>query len=183
MLKKFTDGLMFGGGFTISFIVLWYLAAYIITPMFLGSRIEQVANKHLSELNDRKPPSISRGPQEFREPGIPFHELKLEEKIKKASVIALAKYESSHDGKMKAIIKEFLKKQSDATIYYNIGDEYTSSSYYPKDKTSYGDGLVIFFTGSPARMSMSMSYSGDRIRGLGDLPVELFRKKCKESNT
>lgn len=80
---------------------------------------------------------------------------------------------------MKAVITEFLKKDANVTIYYGMGDEYPSSSYYPKEKTGYGDGVVIFFTGSPAMIKMSMTYSGDRIHGLGDLPVELLRKKCK----
>ena len=182
MLKKFTEGLVFGGGFGISFLALWYVAAYLITPMFVGSQIEQVANRHLSYLDAKTQSSISRTPETLRESGPPFHELKLEEQIKKSSVIALAKYEPSPDGKMKAIIKEFLKKEPGVTLYYNVGDEYASSSYYPKDKTSYGDGLVIFFVGSPAEMRMSMSYAGDRIRGLGDLPLELLKKKCKEPN-
>jgi hypothetical protein len=182
MLKKFTEGLLFGGGFGISFLALWYVAAYLITPMFVGSQIEQVANKHLSNLDSKTQSSISRIPEALRESGPPFHELKLEEQIKKASVIALAKYEPAPDGKMKATIKEFLKKEPGVTLYYNVGDEYASSSYYPKDRTSYGDGLVIFFVGSPAEMRMSMSYEGDRIRGLGDLPLELLKKKCKEPN-
>jgi hypothetical protein len=182
MLKKFTEGLVFGGGFGISFLALWYVAAYLITPMFVGSQIEQVANRHLYDLDTKTQSSISRNPETLRESGPPFHELKIEEQIKKSSVIALAKYEPSPDGKMKAIIKEFLKKEPGVTLYYNIGDEYASSSYYPKDKTSYGDGLVIFFIGSPATMQMSMTYSSDRIRSLGDIPLELFKKKCKEPN-
>lgn len=181
MFKKFTEGLVFGSGFAISFTVLWYVAAYLITPMFVGSQIEQV-NKQLSDFNEKTYSSIPSRPEAFRESGIPFHEQKLEEQIKNSSVIAIAKYEPASDGKMKAIIKEFLKKEPGVTLYYNVGDEYVSSSYYPKDNTSYGDGLVIFFTGSPATMRMSISYEGDRIRGLGDLPLELLKKKCKEPN-
>ena len=182
MLKKFTEGLVFGGGFGISFLALWYVAAYLITPMFFGSQIEQVTNAQLSELDANAPASISQSPNSRPEAGPPFHELKIEEQIKKSSVIALAKFELSSDGKMKAIIKEFLKKEPDVKLYYNEGDEYASSSYYPTDKTSYGDGLVIFFVGSPATMRMAMSYEGDRIRGLGDIPLELFKKKCEEPN-
>lgn len=182
MLKKFTEGLVFGGGFGVSFLVLWYVAAYLITPMFVESQIEQAANRQLSDHDAKTQSSISRSPGTPRDSGPPFHELKIEEQIKKSSVIALAKYEPSPDGKMKAIIKEFLKNEPGVTLYYKIGDEYASSSYYPKEKTSYGDGLVIFFVGSPATMRMSMSYEGDRIRGLGDIPLELLKKKCKEPN-
>lgn len=180
MLKKFTEGLVFGGGFGVSFLALWYVAAYLITPIFVEAPIEQLANRQLSDPKTQS--SVSRSPETFHDSGPPFHELKIEEQIKKSSVIALAKYEPSPDGKMKAIIKEFLKKEPGVTLYYNIGDEYASANYYPKDKTDYGDGLIIFFVGSPATMQMSMTYSGDRIRSLGDIPLELFKKKCKEPN-
>ena len=74
---------------------------------------------------------------------------------------------------------EFLKKESGVTVYYHLGDEHAPSSHYPKANTDYGDGVIIFFTGSPAVMQMSMSYSGDRIRGLADMPLELFRQQCR----
>jgi len=182
MLKKFAEGLVFGCGFGISFIALWYVAAYLIAPMFLGSQIEQVANGQLSEPDANTQSYIARSPETHHQSGPPFHELKIEEQLKESSVIALAKFEPSSDGKMKAIIKEFLKKEPGVELYYNVGDEYASSSYYPKDKTSYGDGLVIFFVGSPATMKMAMTYEGDRIRGLGDIPLELFKKKCEGPN-
>lgn len=77
MFKKFTEGLVFGGDFAISFIILWYLAAYLITPMFIGSQIEQAANKQLSDIRGKTQPSIPRSSEAFHESGIPFHELKL----------------------------------------------------------------------------------------------------------
>jgi len=179
MLKKFVEGLLFGGGFAISFVTIWYLAAFVVSPMLVTSKMERVDNQPLSERSDQVRPTVS-GSESAREPGKPFHELDIDERIKRSSVIALARYERAPDGKMRAIIKEFLKKEPNVTIYYNIGDEYPSASYYPKERTSYGDGVVIFFVGSPAMMRMSMTYTGDRIGSLGDLPMELFRKKCKE---
>ena len=181
MLKKFIEGIVFGSGFTISFVAIWYVAAYLIYPMFVESQIEQATYKRLS--NGKKiEPSVTSETNTFDESGIPFHELGLEEQIQKSSIIAMAKYEPSPDGQMKAIIKEFLKKDPNVTFYHKLGEEYPSSSYYPKDNTSYGDGVIIFFTGSPARMRMSMSYSGGFIRGLGDMPIELLREKCKVPN-
>ena len=179
MLKKFTEGLIFGAGFTISFIVLWYMAAYVIQPTLTEKQIEH--------FKDEYPDVISKGPQspqlknevESSKSKIPFHEMSIDEQIKQSSVIVLAKYESAPDGHTKAIITEFLKKDPDTTIYYNVGDEYPSASYFPRENTSYGDGVVIFFTGSPALMRMSITYSGNRIRSLGDLPMSLLREKCK----
>ena len=182
MFKRFTEGLVFGGGFGISFVLIWYIAAYLIYPMFVGPHIQKSISKQLSEIEPQVSSSGSNRPEVLGKLGEQFHELSLEEQIQLASFIAIAKYEKSPDGKMKAIMAEFLKKQPGTTIYYDLGDEYPGASYYPKENTMYGDGVVIFFTGSPATMKMSMSYSGDRIHGLGDIPIELLKKKCKDPN-
>ncbi len=168
MFKKFIEGLVFGCGFAIAFISIYFIASYFIYPKLINSRSEQTTTLHSDE--------------DFRKLAEPFDALTLEEQIKNSSVIALAKYEPSTDGRMKAIIKEFLKKKSGVTVHYKIGDEYSPSSYYPNPNgtTLHGDGVVIFFTGSSAVMKMSMTYSGDRIHALGDMPVELLKKKCKE---
>ena len=104
----------------------------------------------------------------------------MDQKIEKASVIALAKYEEELDGRLKAIITEVLKKNDDAIFHYEVGSEYPQSSFYPREEISYGDGVVIFSTGSPERMQMSIPYSGDRIRALEDIPLNLFREKCRQ---
>jgi hypothetical protein len=180
MLKKFIEGLVFGSGFAISFVAIWFIATYSLYPILISS-VTQTANRQLSQggisiSSEQFAPDMKRPSQK------PFHELSAEEQIKNASVIALARYEKSSDGKMKAVIKEFLKKDPGVIIYYNIGDEYTTSSYYPSKNRSYGDGVVIFFTGSPASMGMSITYTGDRITGLSDIPIKLFKQKCKGPN-
>lgn len=172
---------MFGSGFAISFVIVWYIAAYLVNPLFVETQLGYTGSGQSSNAQTTVPSSVSTQNETFGDRALPFHELELEEQIREASVVALARYEPSTDGKVKAIIREFLKKDPDTIFYYDIGDEYESSSYYPKSNTSYGNGIIIFFTGSPATMRMSMTYSGDRIRGLGDLPVELLRKKCKEA--
>ena len=50
------------------------------------------------------------------------------------------------------------------------------------DEAIFGDGAVVFFMGSPATMKMAVTYTGDRIHGLGDIPIELLREKCKEDS-
>ncbi len=71
------------------------------------------------------------------------------------------------------------KKEPGTIIYYKVGDEYPGASYYPKDGINRGEGVIIFFTGSPATMKMSVTFSDGRIHGLNDIPIELFKKKCK----
>lgn len=179
MLNKFKEGLVFGGGFAISFIALWYMAAFFITPMIVNSQIEDI-NK-IQQSFTSKNPSVPSQAIVSSQPEKQFYELSSDEQIQTATVIVLAKYEPAQDGKVKAVISQFLKKDDNVAFHYKIGDELVSSSYYPRENTSYGDGLVVFFAGNPPSQKMSMPYDGDRIRSLGDMPMELFKNKCNAS--
>jgi hypothetical protein len=171
MLKKFAEGLIFGAGFAIAFFVLGFLGTSAMFSMRPTSGWSAYPGAPTSAI------------QHFDEKEVkPFYELPIEDQIKQASVIAVAKYEAAEDGRMKAVLEELLKKDEGTEFHYRIGDEYAPSSYYPKEGTSYGDGIIIFFEGSPATMRRSMSYSGKRILGLGDMPLELFRDKCKRED-
>jgi hypothetical protein len=172
VLRKFVEGIVFGAGFAIAFLAVAWIA---------GAQL-------LSMVSTSGGPTMGYGGWESgishvdEEPGLPFHELSIEEQIEKSSVIALARFEPAPDGKIKAVFKEFLKKAPKVTFHYEVGDEYPSASFYPKQGMDRGDGLVAFFVGSPAEMRLSMNYSGDRISGLGDIPLELFRKKCEPTD-
>jgi predicted secreted protein len=167
MFKKFLEGLAFGAGFAVSCIVVWWLGLFTFLPMTLRTRAVDVATQ---------PASVEYG-DEAEE--LPFHELPVDQQIETASVIALVHFEPSSDGKMRAVVSEILKKDPAVTFRYAVGDEYDPSSYYPRPSTNYGDGEIVFFVGSPPSMRLSMSYSGDRIRGLGDMPIALLREKAR----
>lgn len=169
MLRKFFEGLLIGLGFWLALLVVGGIAMYLLAPPQF-----RPIQPSVSFSQEALPPT-----QLQKDPGPQFHDLPIEKQIAMASVIALARFEPGADGKMKAVFTEFLKKDPDTTIYYSIGDEYTSGSYYPSEGRHHGDGLVVFFVGSPADMRLSMTYTGDRIHSLGDIPLELFRKKCK----
>lgn len=172
MPRKFLEGLVFGAGFALAFVAIVWGAISLFMPMSFHSSEQSVA---MSTQEQQPTPQAQQSvPQ--------FYELPIEEQIKQASVIGLARFETSPDGKRKAIFREFLKKEPNTTIYYTIGDEYPTASFYPKEGTNYGDGVIVFFVGSPANMKLSISYTGDRIHGLGDIPLELFRKKCEKPN-
>lgn len=176
-LKRFTEGLLFGAGFAVSFTIVWHVATYVVFPATVGLKIEKEANKQLSEFNSKSgPPEVRRGMKRR------FHEMRPEESIAAASAIALAKYEPAPDGKMKAVITEFLKKEPDAKVPHDIGDEYPSGSYYPKENVRRGDELLIFLEGSRFREVRSMAIYDGRIAAWGDMPMELFRQKVKESS-
>lgn len=166
MGKKFFEGVTFGAGFGLTFLLVAWLG--------LSFFISKAPDSTGVSFSTSKP--IEKSAEES---GMPFHELPVEEQIKKSSIIALARYETAPDGKKKAILKEFLKKEPGTTIYYNIGDEYPPGSFYPTKGRGNNENLIIFFTGSPASMKMSTTFSGDRISSIGDIPLELFRSKCR----
>jgi len=171
MFRKFIEGLVFGAGFGIAFMTIWYFSATVFLPRATASKFHDI------EMHFARPDAPNRGTPEK-----PFDELGIDDQIKQASAIAIARYERAPDGEMKAIIHEFLKKNPGVELYYDVGDEYRTMSEYPREHTQIGDGVVIFFKGSPADMVLGMSYYGDRISGLGDLPLALLRDKCAKAS-
>jgi len=179
MFKKFVDGLAFGAGFSIAFIALWTVSSFIIFPAFFEAQFSDLDGSEMivpDESESTANPNIPVGGD------VPFYALSIEERIDAASAIALAKYEPSDDGRMKAVITEYLKLEPGTMVRFEIGNEYPSSSYYPTEGRNRGDGVVIFFTGSPATMQSSTSVNGDRITGLNDIPLALFREKCADDD-
>jgi hypothetical protein len=181
MLKRFVDGLVFGSGFAIAFVAIVGIAFYTFMTSSVGTEMHEIGEARIAM------PSGSTADKSVSTSGalssIPFHELSVEDQIAQSSVIALLQYERIADGKSRAIIKEFLKKDPNATVHYKVGDEYPHLSHYREDKEAFGDGQVMFMTGSPATMKMTTTYSGDRLSGLGDLPLALFKEKCASPGT
>ncbi|WP_149194805.1 hypothetical protein [Luteimonas suaedae] len=172
MTKKFLEGLAFGGGFALSFLAISYFVAFFAMPVLIPNGFHKVGGSE-----------VGIDPEIYaREAEKNFYELSVEDQIREASVIALVNYVPSADGKFKAIINEFLKKEPNSEFHYSIGDEYPPASYYIKEDVNRGDGQIIFFVGLPAEMKMATTYSDGRIRGLGDMPLQLFREKCSGNN-
>ena len=107
-----------------------------------------------------------------------FHEYSVDEKIAAASVIATCKYQKDGD-KLKCVIAEVLKRSPNTDFYFKVGDEYPDGSRFAKADVIYGDGQLIFFVGNPAQARYSTSIFGDRLGALGDMPIELLRRKIK----
>lgn len=107
-----------------------------------------------------------------------FHDWPIEKRIEMASVIAIARH-VTEGSRVKAIISEILKQKPGARFYYKVGDEYAPGGHFLKEGTHYGDGQLIFFTGSPASMRYSVTFTGDRIGGMGDMPLEMLREMAR----
>lgn len=175
-LKKLTTA-VWVVAFSLIAIIVLSIVPWVF-PDFYMKQFTRVSTDLTQGLE--QPTQISSVVREASAPIEQFYELPIEEQIQDASLIAVTNYEQAPDGRMKAIITDILKKDPDTVSYYDIGDEHPSSSYYPSEGSSRGDGMIIFFTGSPAEMRLSMTYEGDRIRGLGDMPMALFRAKCNK---
>ena len=135
-----------------------------------------VAKRIRASLHERAPLSSATYEDQYAD----FHEWPLERQIEKATVIAIARYEKE-GGRLKCVISEILKQTPDTKFFYKVGDEYRPGSHYLKDDVMYGDGQVMFFTGSPAMMRYSCSFEGDRITGFGDMPIETLRETARKA--
>ena len=113
------------------------------------------------------------------EPQRPFHDLPPREMIERASAILLVEHHADGD-KLRAVVTEVLKRTADTTLYYEVGDEFHHLSRAVLDDHAYGEGSVVFLVGSPASMRTAYSFSGDRLLGLGGMPLEELRARAAD---
>ena len=172
MLQKFFSGLGFGAGFFVAVVSLgWFLTPVLLTPhegqtvYFGGSPVS----------------GISEGVREAHVKQTPLYDLPIEKQIERASVIVVTRFEAAIDGRKRAVVAEILKRDPGVRFHYEVGDEYPSASYYPKEAEDRGDGTVVFFEGISADRRYSTTYRGDRVSGLGDIPMKVFRDKCTQT--
>ncbi|MEZ5572264.1 MAG: hypothetical protein R3E64_09585 [Halioglobus sp.] len=180
-MKKIIDGMLFGIGFGVAFLATLYVGlGFVLEGSFAepGSYSTRSLNIPRDSFVPTKP--IAKSQSDALEE-VSFSDLDIDDQIKYSTVIAVAEYNKTDEGKTKSIITDILKKDEGVTFHYDVGDEYRS--YYPQERVFYGDGEVIFFTGSPASMRQSMSYHGERIGSLGDMPLRLLREKCDTPST
>lgn len=113
------------------------------------------------------------GPPGVQANGRPFHSLPIEEKIQRSSAILLTEHEKEGT-KIKAVVSEILKRP-DTGLNYSVGDEFPDLSQYAEAGTDFGDGDVVFFSGSANEERESMTYRHGRIGALGDMPLDVLK--------
>jgi hypothetical protein len=104
-----------------------------------------------------------------------FDRLSPEQRVEAASVIALARWQKS-GSTLRCVISEILKQTPNTKFYYKVGDEFRAGNQRATENADFGDGEILFFTGSPARLELITAYRGDRITGLGDMPISTLRE-------
>ena len=140
----------------------------LVSPAFLSKRIMEIV------------PDMSSAERSSAMDYNSFHDWPIEKQIESSSIIALAKWEKSESA-WKCIITEILKQKPNTKFYYRVGDEYRLGSRPVRDDTDYGDGQILFFTGSPASFRFSTSFKGDRLVGLGEMPISELRELIRKS--
>jgi len=146
-------------------IAVWCLVA--INVVQIGAWIVPLVAPNFHVRHMASSPEVPREPWE----GLTF-----EEKVKRASIVLLTE-NKREGGKIRAMIKEELKRAPNTTFDYSVGDEYGPASISePKEKTQYGDGAIVLMQGSPAINRGSFAIYNGSVPGLGDMPLSKVRE-------
>ena len=161
-------------------VSIWILSILIIVDIsvsiYSAMAPKYVAKRSMAYIADGEKVVPAK---DYTDPYENFYHWPLDKKIERASVILLIEWDK--DGPMlKAMIKEILKIEPNTVLYYKVGQEFESQSLYPKENTSYGDGQLVFMTGSPASMRVSTTHENGRLLGMGNMPIEILREKIKK---
>ena len=159
MVEKFLKGAFWGAGFATALVVILLLAENFLI------------NKNIYNSNDII--SLSNEWNTFTK----------DQQISKASVIAIVRYSKGANGSMDAKISHIYKESKDIIIDFKIGDKYPSLDYYQRNDSRPRSGVVVFFTGSPAKERSTLYLYEDRILAYGDMPLDIlitqFENKTK----
>lgn len=172
MLKRFFHGVIQGLGFSISVVFVFSVWGYFVANEFISSEPMTIRQSSTTIPIDNNFPFIEN-----------FDELPIEEKINLSTAILVTTIEKNKDGKYQATVVEVLKKEEGVELYYDVGDIYEDRADYDEyeaKKRSVPKGFIVFMGGNPATMRYAVSYSGDRVGGLGNISLALLRKKCEK---
>lgn len=165
-------------------IAVWILAimaaANLVVSLVALFSPALLASRFMAALPEKMVESEKSTLEEYNS----FHDWPVERQIQAASVIAIGKWEKSGSN-MKCIITEILKQAPNTKFYYKVGDEYRNASRWMRedkpDQTDWGDGQILFFTGSPASFRFSSGVRGDRLSGMGEMPIAELRELIRKS--
>ena len=152
-------------------VAVWILAVVILLNLIVSlfaALFPRAIMKRLTSLSPEFRISDDRSYEGF-------HDWPLEKQIAGATVIAVCQ-SKEEDGWVKCIISEILKQAPNTVFHYKVGDEYRHGGHAVTPGADYGDGQIIFFTGSPATFRYSTSFAHGRARGLGDMPLEKLKE-------
>jgi hypothetical protein len=142
-----------------------YVGIYLSDQVSFRRSLAPIASRELGRLGP--PPADAESFQTLY--GLPPEEM-----VKRASVITISRHEAEGN-RGKCVLTEILKQSAGVKFYYKVGDEFQHCNFDPKEASRYGEGEVTFFVGSPAEMRYATTFSGERLSGLGDMPISELR--------
>jgi hypothetical protein len=106
-----------------------------------------------------------------------FHARPVEEKIRRATAILVTRVEKTAVAP-RELVAEIVKLKPGVRLYYKVGDEFERPSHLTSGACEdCGDrGRVVFMLGNPATMAYAVTFQGDRLAALGNLPLAEFRR-------
>lgn len=112
-----------------------------------------------------------------------WNDLTIEEKIKKTSAVAIVRFRKEADELNAAYVEDIVRRDPNSKFGIKPGDRLESSDFYSQGGIARDrNGVVIFYVRNPG-VEIGQSYLyDDRMVGEGDMPLELFIRKFKETN-
>jgi hypothetical protein len=163
LVRKLLAGAAFGAGILLAFVLTYFLVAPHVSYVFVPT-------------NDQRRVDATSLPHNLNYSG-----LNTEEKIKVSSAIALGTYRRTNGGGNKIIIQEYLKKDPAGQLTYAVGEEVSDAISQRAASDDFGDGVVIFFVGSPTQTKMTATYVNGVIAALDNISIDDFRQRIAAS--
>jgi hypothetical protein len=102
------------------------------------------------------------------------------QQLRIASVVALTKW-TKQNADDKAVLIEILKKRPAVNFSYQINDAVREANRPMRDGVDYGEGELLFFTGTPLRLSYSVAYADGKLRDNDRTSLEAVREVLRNS--
>ena len=159
MFKKLMNGFIWGVGFSLALILIFFVA-------------------YKTFFNVKPRPAYGVDERNAMEERIKWQELSDEEKIRTATVAVIVKYEKGEGLHMKAYIARVLSRSEDQALPYVVGSRLETEDYYSQDgRVRNRDGVVVMFGGNPVNDLGSIFIYDDRLSAMGNMPIEVFVNK------
>ena len=105
--------------------------------------------------------------------------LSFEDRVERATLVLIAE-NRTEGGMIRAYIKEELRRKPGTAFEFSVGAEYPPIARTPEPNTSYGEGVLLLFAGSPAELQESVSIHGGNVSVSGRKRGELRNLSVSE---
>lgn len=92
--------------------------------------------------------------------------------LQSSDTLLVVRFEGRKGERQAAIIEQIHHKQEVPGFPFNIGDEYPSRSFTPRDDALHGSGAVVLISGPGMRPGFSANIYDGRVPGMQDMTVD-----------